>query len=120
MACLVRDWVPQSELLRSGTIERVNLVRGDICDRDTLERAIGEYETDAVIHLAAQAIVGIANRNPISTFESNIQRHLDRARSLPALAGCAFDCDRIFRQGVWRAGEASLHGRHAAGGTPSV
>jgi CDP-glucose 4,6-dehydratase len=48
-------------------------VRGDICDRDTVERAIGEYETTVVIHVAAQAIVGIANRNPISTFESNIR-----------------------------------------------
>ncbi len=34
---------------------------------------IGEYETDTVIHLAAQTIVGIANRNPVSTFESNIR-----------------------------------------------
>jgi len=38
-----------------------------------LERTIGEYETEVVIHLAAQTIVGVANRNPISTFESNIQ-----------------------------------------------
>ena len=47
-------------------------MRGDICDRDTVERALGEYEVDTVFHLAAQTIVGIANRNPISTFESNI------------------------------------------------
>ena len=40
--------------------------------RDTLERALGEYEIDTVIHLAAQTIVTIANRNPISTFETNI------------------------------------------------
>jgi CDP-glucose 4,6-dehydratase len=71
--CLVRDWVPQCELVRAGLIERVVVVRGDLRDRDCLERAIGEYETDTVIHLAAQTIVGIANRNPISTFESNIQ-----------------------------------------------
>jgi CDP-glucose 4,6-dehydratase len=73
VVCLVRDWVPRSELLRSATIERVNVVRGNVCDSDTVERAIGEYETGIVIHLAAQAIVGIANRNPISTFESNIR-----------------------------------------------
>ncbi len=34
--------------------------------------SLGEYEIDTVIHLAAQTIVGIANRNPVSTFESNI------------------------------------------------
>jgi CDP-glucose 4,6-dehydratase len=73
LVCLVRDWVPQSELVRAGVIERVKVVRGDIRDRGVLERAIGEFETDTVIHLAAQTIVGIANRNPVSTFESNIQ-----------------------------------------------
>ena len=73
VVCLVRDWVPRSELVRSSVIDRVNVVRGDICDRGVLERTLGEYETDTVFHLAAQTIVGIANRNPISTFESNIQ-----------------------------------------------
>src|SRR6266540_3107598 len=69
----MRDWVPQSELVRTGWIEKVKVVRGDVRDRDLLERTLGEYEIDTVIHLAAQTIVGIANRNPISTFESNIQ-----------------------------------------------
>ncbi len=72
VVCLVRDWIPQSELVRTKTIEKVKIVRGDIRDRDTLERTLGEYEVDTVIHLAAQTIVTIANRNPISTFESNI------------------------------------------------
>lgn len=72
VVCLVRDWVPQSELVRTGQIERVKVVRGDVRDRDTLERALGEFEIDTVIHLAAQTIVTIANRNPLSTFETNI------------------------------------------------
>jgi CDP-glucose 4,6-dehydratase len=70
--CLVRDWVPQSELVRTGLIERVKVVRGDVRDRETLERVLGEYEIDTIIHLAAQTIVTIANRNPVSTFETNI------------------------------------------------
>jgi CDP-glucose 4,6-dehydratase len=73
VVCLVRDWVPQCELMRNGILDRVKVVRGDVRDREVLERAIGEYETGTVIHLAAQTIVGIANRNPVSTFESNIQ-----------------------------------------------
>jgi CDP-glucose 4,6-dehydratase len=73
VVCLVRDWVPRQELMRSNLIEKVTVVRGDLRDRDLLERALGEYEIDTVMHLAAQAIVGVANRNPISTFESNIQ-----------------------------------------------
>jgi len=72
VVCLVRDWVPQSELVRTGNVERVKVVRGDIRDREVLERALGEFEIDTVIHLAAQTIVTIANRNPISTFETNI------------------------------------------------
>ena len=72
VVCLVRDWVPQSEMVRKGWIEQVKVVRGDIRDRDVLERALGEFEIDTVIHLAAQTIVTIANRNPISTFETNI------------------------------------------------
>ena len=70
---LVRDWVPQSELYRSGQIEHVRTVRGDVADQQMLERVLGEYEIAGVFHLAAQTIVSIANRNPISTFESNIQ-----------------------------------------------
>jgi CDP-glucose 4,6-dehydratase len=72
VVCLVRDWVPQSELVRSNDIEKVKVVRGDIRNRDELERILGEFEIDTVIHLAAQTIVTIANRNPISTFETNI------------------------------------------------
>jgi CDP-glucose 4,6-dehydratase len=70
---LIRDWVPESELFRSRLSERVNVVRGDVRDQETIERALGEYEITTVFHLAAQTIVGIANRNPISTFESNIR-----------------------------------------------
>ncbi len=72
VSCLIRDWVPQSELVRSNLIEKVKVVRGDVRDQTLLERALGEYEIDTVIHLAAQTIVTIANRNPISTFETNI------------------------------------------------
>ena len=88
VVCLVRDWVPQSELVRSRDIERVKVVRGDVRDRDCLERSLGEYEIDTVFHLAAQTIVGIANRNPVSTFESNIQGSwnlLEACRRSPAV-----------------------------------
>lgn len=71
--CLVRDWVPQSEAVRAGLLERARVVRGGICDQALLERTLGEYEVDTVFHLAAQTIVSIANRNPVSTLESNIQ-----------------------------------------------
>jgi CDP-glucose 4,6-dehydratase len=73
VVCLIRDWVPQSEVVRAGMIDRVKVVRGDVRERDLLERVLGEYEINTVFHLAAQAVVAVANRNAISTFESNIQ-----------------------------------------------
>jgi CDP-glucose 4,6-dehydratase len=73
VVCLVRDWVPHAELIRSGLADRVTFVRGDICEQTLLERTLGEYEIQTVMHLAAQTIVGIANRNPVSTFEANIR-----------------------------------------------
>jgi CDP-glucose 4,6-dehydratase len=72
VVCLIRDWVPDSELMRARMIEHVSTVRGDVRDRALLERTLGEYEIDTVIHLAAQTIVTIANRNPGSTFDTNI------------------------------------------------
>jgi len=51
---------------------KVTIVRGDLSDSRFLERVIAEYEIESVIHLAAQTIVPIANKNPLSTFESNV------------------------------------------------
>ncbi len=70
---LVRDVVPQSRFQSTGLATRAKVVRGNLEDYDILERAINEYAVDTVFHLAAQAIVGVANRNPISTFEANIK-----------------------------------------------
>ena len=70
---LVRDWDPQSELVRSGDILRTNVVNGRLEDYDTLERAINEHEIDTVFHLGAQPIVTTALRNPLPTFEANIR-----------------------------------------------
>jgi CDP-glucose 4,6-dehydratase len=69
----LRDIVPQSELYRSGYIHKVTIVRGALEDYLTLERALGEYQINTVFHLGAQTQVEIANRNPLSTFESNIR-----------------------------------------------
>ena len=72
VTCLVRDWVPESELVRASLIERLKVARGDVRDQAVLERVLGENEIDTVIHLAAQTIVTIANRNPVSTLETNV------------------------------------------------
>ena len=73
VAVLVRDWDPRSELIRSGDSESCRVVQGALEDYASLERAISEHETGIVFHLGAQALVGVALRSPLPTFESNIR-----------------------------------------------
>jgi CDP-glucose 4,6-dehydratase len=70
---LVRDWDAQSELIRSGTVERTSVVHGAVEDFAAIERALVEHEIGTVFHLAAQTIVGAARRSPLATFEANIR-----------------------------------------------
>jgi CDP-glucose 4,6-dehydratase len=70
---LVRDWDPQSELLRSGRIRECFVVSGEVENISTLERGILEAGADTVIHLAAQALVGVGVHAPLLTFETNIR-----------------------------------------------
>lgn len=89
VVCLWRDDAPQTYLRLSGMSERVTKVRGELEDRETLERIINEYEVKTVIHLAAQAIVTTANRNPLSTFESNVRGSyllLEACRNAPLIS----------------------------------
>ncbi len=73
VVALVQDWDTQSELIRSGDIEKINVVNGALEDITALRRAIGKFEIDTVFHLGAQTIVGTALRNPLETFEANIR-----------------------------------------------
>lgn len=70
---LVRDQVARGGLRLQGVEDRVTLVNGDLTDYALLERTLNEYWIDSCFHVAAQAIVSVANRSPLSTFESNIR-----------------------------------------------
>ena len=73
VVALVKDADPQSELIRSGNINKLTVVNGGLEDFWTVERAINEHDIEIVIHLGAQAIVGSALRSPLPTFETNIR-----------------------------------------------
>jgi len=73
VVALVRDYDPQSELVRSGSIRQVHVVNGVLEDYAALERAVNEHEIETVFHLGAQTIVGVALRSPFATFEANIR-----------------------------------------------
>ena len=70
---LIRDAVPESRLISSQVVQRINVVLGEVEDYPLIERILNEYQVQTVFHLAAQTIVGIANQNPLSTFETNIR-----------------------------------------------
>ncbi len=74
---LVRDQIPRSLFYQRdpewNLANRVTTVRGEIEDFALIERTLNEYEIETVFHLAAQTIVGAANRNPMATFKANIE-----------------------------------------------
>ncbi len=85
---LVRDYIPQSNIYVGEEYKKVNVVHGALEDYLLIERTLGEYEIGTVFHLAAQAIVGVANRNPLGTFKSNIEgtwNILEAARKSPLI-----------------------------------
>jgi CDP-glucose 4,6-dehydratase len=73
VVALVLDQNPQSQLYRSGLIKNITVVNGSLEDFATLQRAIVGYQIDTVIHLGAQAIVEVALRSPLATYETNIR-----------------------------------------------
>jgi len=70
---IVRDHVPRSRFVTDQVIDRVTVALGDVTDYALVERTLAEYEIECVFHLAAQTIVTIANRTPLSTFETNVR-----------------------------------------------
>ena len=63
---------PDSALVLDGTEVRCRVVDGDLRDERALARTLADERTDAVFHLAAQAIVGTAMQSPRDTFEANV------------------------------------------------
>ena len=70
---LLRDIEPTTRFHREGIADRCVQVRADLTDYESLTRALNEHDVKAVFHLAAQTIVGTANRSPLSTFETNMR-----------------------------------------------
>src|SRR3954447_24191092 len=70
---LRRDFDPGSRFHAEGVEERCTVVQADVLDYESLLRIIHQYQFRAIFHLAAQALVGVANRSPLATFESNVR-----------------------------------------------
>lgn len=88
VVALIRDAVPRARFNLQGLADRVVTVAGSVEDQAVVERVLNEYEVETIFHLAAQTIVGTANRNPVSTFETNIRGTwtvLEAARRVPTI-----------------------------------
>ena len=118
VAALVLDADPQTELYRSGDVQRVAVVSGGLEDIGTLERAIRLHDIDTVFHLGAQTIVGAAHRAPLYTFEANIRgtyNLLEACRRSDDLVRCVVvaSSDKAYgEQALPYTEDAPLLGRH--------
>lgn len=85
---LKRDSPAHSLIEITGAERRCNVAAGDLSDHESLLRVLNEYGVTTIFHLAAQAIVAVANRSPLSTFETNIRgtyNLLEAARLAPTV-----------------------------------
>jgi CDP-glucose 4,6-dehydratase len=72
----------------AGWLDRVTILDGDVADTALLLRALEEHSVQTVLHAAAQTQVGVARRQPASTFASNIEGTwsvLEAVRRSPAV-----------------------------------
>lgn len=70
---LLRDLKRDATYKLLGLDDKVTQIKGDIIDYPAVERVLNEYSIDSCFHLAAQALVQVASKSPLSTFESNIK-----------------------------------------------
>jgi len=70
---LRRDAEPEARFRTEGVEDRCVVALADVQDYAALVRVLNEHDVDSVFHLAAQTIVGTANRSPLSTFEANVR-----------------------------------------------
>ena len=73
VVALVRDWNGSSNFARMQLDKQITVAHGDLVDPNLLERVLARYSIKTVLHLAAEAIVGAAQKSAVSTYVSNIE-----------------------------------------------
>ncbi len=85
---LVRDDAKKRYFDRLEFKKKIKVIRGDLQNLPFLKRVLSKNRIEIIYHLAAQAIVTEANRDPLPTFQANIQgtwNLLEASRSLKSL-----------------------------------
>ncbi len=87
VVALFRDDDPDSELVRSGDVQRIRCVRGSLEDARLLDRALVQYEVEVVFHLGAQTQVRHAQQQPFATLEANVRGTYNLLEAVRGAAG---------------------------------
>src|SRR5436305_13544458 len=66
-----------SEGHRRALDPRAEFVEGDLVDRQLIEKTLAKQQPDAVMHFAANALVGESMQNPSKYFQNNISNGLN-------------------------------------------
>ena len=66
---VMRDNIPSKWI--SEALSKSIIIKGDILDYSLLYRVISDYQIEQIYHLAAQAIVSVAIKDPVNTFKIN-------------------------------------------------
>jgi len=70
---LIKEDIPLSLFELEGMSEKVKIYHGDLSDTKLINGIFKKNKIDVCFHIAAQAIVGIANKSPLGTFRTNIE-----------------------------------------------
>lgn len=70
---LIKEEIPLSLFSIENLNKKVKLLKGDLKDSHLINAVFKENKIDLCLHVAAQAIVGIANKSPIGTLKTNIE-----------------------------------------------
>src|SRR5262245_5273570 len=65
-----------SEGHRAAVDRRAHFIEGDLGDRNGIRRALSESRADAVVHFAANALVGESMADPDKYFRNNVAHGL--------------------------------------------
>lgn len=90
--CVWNDWLKEA---REGCVR----VRGDVLNFRLLKRVLSQYEIEQVYHFAAQAIVRVAQKDPIGCFNTNVMgtvNILEACRQLDVDKVLVMSTDKIF------------------------
>jgi CDP-glucose 4,6-dehydratase len=70
---LIRNLTEQSYLFYMGLNKKIEIVNGNITDKEFLRSFFNENKIDICFHLAAQVEVGVAAKYPYLTWETNVR-----------------------------------------------